>query len=452
MVLATLAVSIVLLIVVAVRSASAPAYAALGLFFLVGGVFALGLARMRIAARRVAKLAQAAAGLHDERKYSDALLKIEEAAEIAKKARLRPSEELANMFVVRSLILKALGRKEDALVASAQALACLCKVKTGGMQLGILTQAGTMLLETGHARRAIPMLEAAIKLALQIEDDPRRSYRLQQVGLAYSRVGLHANAVASFGRAIEIVTKQKGADCLELSNMYINLGNGYKRLQKMDDAERCYREALRLLEVNGVTAPEKVSLVLLNLGVACAESGRNQEAEEYYRQVLEMRLAVYGRNDVRVGRVYNNLASCRRRAGDLAGAEQLLQTAMDILEQDPAAMSNAYDTLCRIREDQGRLEEGLAAIARARDLIQNQSTTDLSDLANLLDREARLASQVADEDRASECKTRANQIRQKLASAPAAEQETSNMDQTLKQLDAQFNESMRYVNSLREVG
>ena len=46
------------------------------------------------------------------------------------------------------------------------------------------------------------------------------------------------------------MVKEKGADALELAGPYINLGNCYKRMQKLDDAERCYREAMRLHQAN----------------------------------------------------------------------------------------------------------------------------------------------------------------------------------------------------------
>src|SRR5579864_2177192 len=165
-----------------------------------------------------------------------------------------------------------------------------------------------------------------------------------------------------------------------------------------------------------------------------------------------MRLKVYGRNDWRIGITYNNLANCRWRARDFEGAEEYIRMAAEILESRPESMCHVLGTLARIREDQGRIEEAMAALARARDLIRNLPTTEMSQLAGFLEREGNLAARIGDEARAEDCRSRANQIRQKLASAPAAEQESSNLSETLKKLDREFAESMRYVNSLREVG
>src|SRR5579864_436301 len=319
--------------------------------------------------KKFARQVKEAGEILDRKDYSQALQKCDQALEVARALRFRAGDQIALACVIRSMALQHLGRNQDALAASAQALALVCRVKNGGIQMAILDQAGTMLLETGNSRRAIPMLEAAIKLALQIEHDPRRTFRLQQAGLAYLRVGLHSNSVASFGKAIELLTREKGADWAGLSGMYLNLGNGYKRMEKLDDAERCYRESLRLLEVNGVSSPEQLSQALLNLGVACGEAGRNEESENFYKQALEMRLKVYGRNDWRIGITYNNLANCRWRARDFEGAEEYIRMAAEILESRPESMCHVLGTLARIREDQGRIEEAMAALARARDLI-----------------------------------------------------------------------------------
>jgi tetratricopeptide (TPR) repeat protein len=423
----------------------------IGVFVIFLGLFAVMFLRVWQARKRIEQSVGTAVDLLNQGKHSEALRVCDAALEGARKLKLRPDDKLARTLVLRSMSLQRLGRKDDALAAAAEALACMCTVKNGGTQLAILDQAGTMLLETGHDRRAIPLLDAAVRLAQQIENEPNRCYRLQQVGLACARVGIHANSVAAFGKAIEVMTKEVGPDSEKLSNPYVNLGNSYKQMQKLDEAERCYLESKRLLEINNAATPEKLSLVLLNLGVVCAESGRNQDAENYYRQVLELRSQAYGRNDWRIGNTYNNLARCRQRENDLESAEDYIQKAIAILEVRPATLCHALETLSRIREDQGRLEEALAAVARARETMQNLQTPELSQLATFLEREAMLAGRMGDEDRSQDCRARANQIRQAVAAAPAPDHDSKNVSEMLRTLDQQLQSSLNYVNSLQNV-
>jgi Tfp pilus assembly protein PilF len=229
-----------------------------------------------------------------------------------------------------------------------------------GTQIAVFDQLASALMETGHDRRAIPVLEAVVGLGERVEKQPMRTAaRLERAGLVYSRVGLHAQAAAAFGKTIDIMTKEMGADSVHLADPYVNLGNAYKRSEKKEDAERCYREALRLLVVNHEQTPEKRSLVLLNLGALCNQTGRHEEAEKNYLEALELRVESYGRNHWRVGNTFNNLANCVRARRDFVKAEEYIRQAIEILEGRPESLANAYDTLSRIREDQGRNGEAL---------------------------------------------------------------------------------------------
>jgi tetratricopeptide (TPR) repeat protein len=324
-------------------------------------------------------------------------------------------------------------------------------VRIAETQIAVFDQLGLALMDTGHDRRAIPVLETVVALGELVEKKPMQTVgRLERVGLVYARVGLHANSVAAFGKAIEIKIRELGADSLQLSDSYVNLGNGYKRSEKKEDAERCYREALRILGVNHAQTPEKLSLVLLNLGAVCGETGRLDEAESNYREVLKLRVNTYGRNHWRVGNTYNNLANCLRRRGDFPRADEYIRQAIEILESRPESLANAYDTLSHIREDQGRDEEALSAAVRAREIQQNRTSPDLSEMASLLEREAHFASRVGDEDRAKDCRSRAGQIRLALAAAPPADRDLTNLPDALNKLGEHLQESLQRVKALQK--
>ncbi|HLK19509.1 MAG TPA: tetratricopeptide repeat protein [Bryobacteraceae bacterium] len=412
---------------------------------LTGGLgirFALTLA----ARRNFGKQVKAATKTMDSGDHRKALGMASDAIAAARKWKLRPDDDLAFAFVVRAEALRKAGDKQAALEASAMAFSCMCSVRRAHTQLTIFDQLGWLLLETGHARKAIPILEAAVGLGHRAKSTPlATAARLERAGMAAHRVGLHSNAAASLGKSIELRVQEKGADVLELAGPYINLGNCYKRMQKYEDAERCYREALRLHQVNHAENVEQYSSILLNLGVICAEQGRNDEAEQYYRQTLDWRIQTLGRNHWRVGNVYNNLAGCRRRARDFAGAEQYIQQAIAILEDRPEQFCNVIDTLSRLREEEGRTEEALAEATRAREIQQALASPDLSELATLFEREAVLAGRCGQDDRASDCRKRAVEMRQALATAPPADRDLTNLPESLKSLEQQLASSLDRV-------
>ena len=424
--------------------------------WIVFGVLAGGLlARFAagwLAHGRFAKQVNAAGIELDDKKYREALRGADAAIAMARKWRFTPDDLVAMAFVIRAEALRKTGNNQEALDASARAFSCMCGVERAHTQLTIFDQLGSLLLDTGHARRAIPILEAAVGLGHRADAEPLATAgRLERAGMASFRVGVHANAAAAFGKAIDLMTKERGADSLELASPYINLGNCYRRMQKLEDAERCYREAMRLHQANGADGSEQFSTILLNLGVACAEQGRNEDAEKYYLQTLELRIQMLGRNHWRVGNTYNNLAGCRRRERDFAGAEEYIQQAITILDGHPEQLCNAIDTLSRLREDEGRMEEALAETTRAREIQQGLASPDLSEMATLFEREALLADRCGEDERARECRTRANEARHALAAAPPADRDLTNLPESLRALEQHLASSIERVRALEPV-
>jgi tetratricopeptide (TPR) repeat protein len=395
------------------------------------------------------KQVRTAGNAMDAGQHQEGLRMADDAIAQARKWRFTPDDEVALAFVIRAAALQKTGDKQAALEASARAFSCMCGVERAQTQLTIFDQLGWLLLDTGHARKAIPILEAAVGLGHRAKSTPLATAgRLERAAMASFRVGVHANAAAAFGKAIDLMTKEKGADALELASPYINLGNCYKRMQKPEDAERCYREALRLHQMNNGENSEQFSTILLNLGVLCAEQGRNEEAEQYYKRTLALRIQLLGRNHWRVGNTYNNLAGCRRRARDFRGAEAYIQQAIEMLESHPEQLCNAIDTLSRIREDEGKNEEALAAATRAREIQQGIPSPDLSEMATLFDREAALAERCGEEERARESRTRAAEMRHALAAAPPADRDLTNLPESLKALEQHLASSLERVRAL----
>jgi len=113
-------------------------------------------------------------------------------------------------------------------------------------------------------------------------------------------------------------------------------------------------------------------------------------------------------------------------------------------------MSNATDTLSRLREDQGRVEEALEAARRARESQQRLPTPDLSELATLFEREGLLARRMGDEERASECRSRAAQMRQAVASAPPPDRDLTNMPEALQTLEQHLKASLQHAQALQQ--
>src|SRR5579863_1592269 len=180
-------------------------------------IFALGfvalswmVARTRSQIKKKAQAAQDALNAGD---HAECVRLCDKALATARRMNLRTDDVIAIVLLLRSEGAEKMGKNDEALMAAAQAFKCLCQVKGVRAQLAILDRLGGLLLRVRQERRAILVLEAAVAIGQALDaGDLDNSARLEQLGMANFRVGIHANSAAAFGRAIEIVAKQLGSD------------------------------------------------------------------------------------------------------------------------------------------------------------------------------------------------------------------------------------------------
>ncbi|MDE7242872.1 MAG: tetratricopeptide repeat protein [Oscillospiraceae bacterium] len=188
------------------------------------------------------------------------------------------------------------------------------------------------------------------------------------------------------------------------------LGGFFRGQAQYEDSLRCFQEALERMEAMGLTgstpyltallnragtlrltgcAEDAVSdfcrvLALLkgdsadtryirasalnNLGLACQDLERLEEAENYTKQALDIIRTLPGM-EAEIASSGNNLASLCLRQGRLEEAGRWLDEAM-LYYESPAGthdphLANAYTTLAALRCRQDRLEDALAYYAQA---------------------------------------------------------------------------------------
>ena len=101
---------------------------------------------------------------------------------------------------------------------------------------------------------------------------------------------------------------------------------------RFDEAERLFREALRLSETFPADDPRRATSVN-NLAYVLHAQGRYLAAEPQYRKALAMREAALGKDHPDVAQSCNNLAELYRMQGRYAEAEALHKRALAIREK-----------------------------------------------------------------------------------------------------------------------
>ncbi|HSG39885.1 MAG TPA: tetratricopeptide repeat protein, partial [Thermoanaerobaculia bacterium] len=244
---------------------------------------------------------------------------------------------------------------------------------------------GAVLEKVGAYREALGLYKGMLTGAGDL-DPGRRAALLVNSGVIYRNLGDPVSAVESFREAIEAY--RQAGDQAGLSNAWLNLGLArHLNLERPEEAEAAYREALRLAEESGDRTEEIQDLFYL--GQLLLEQGRLEEAETVYGRSLAIASqagSAEGRWSAREG-----LGRIARARGDLAESLRHFEMALEQIETVRAGLSRGgrragyfgdkravyaatVDTLAELERRQpgrgwGERALGVVQRAKARDLL-----------------------------------------------------------------------------------
>jgi tetratricopeptide (TPR) repeat protein len=156
-------------------------------------------------------------------------------------------------------------------------------------------------------------------------------------------------------------------------------------------------------------AHEKIAVALTNLARCLIAQGGMAEAEALYRESLEMRQSIHGREHPRTVRSLSGLGSLLRQTGRLAEAEPLLTeclaTRRKVFQAGHLDIAKALTEIALLREAQGnhaaaetalREAESIFAASPAAPSLHFDCRTYLARVIAAQDRCAEIESQLAD--------------------------------------------------------
>jgi len=165
-----------------------------------------------------------------------------------------------------------------------------------------------VLTELGEQRRAIPFGERGLAITVEKKETTGIADWLWKIGRCYSRLGLHDHAAITYRGSARIFRNEPGDPRLPV--VLLALGNAIRK-SNPSEAEGLYKEAATLWEKKGQL--ESATPAWMNLGIVCSDQGRFEDAINYYERVRRVREASPATPAVKIGVLYNNLASCYRK-------------------------------------------------------------------------------------------------------------------------------------------
>jgi tetratricopeptide (TPR) repeat protein len=212
---------------------------------------------------------------------------------------------LANNLGIR---LRKLGRREDALAASQEAVEIyrhLAQQRSDAFRPDLATSLnnlGISLSELGRRKDALGVTQEAVEisqqLALQNPDAflPSLALSFTNLGLGFSGLGRQEDALDATEKAVEsyrqLVQKEPGVFLPYLAVILNNLGNVLSELGRQQNALAAAQEAVELYRQLARKRPDTflsdLAASLNNLGSAFSELGRHKEALEATQEAVEI--------------------------------------------------------------------------------------------------------------------------------------------------------------------
>ena len=109
-----------------------------------------------------------------------------------------------------------------------------------------------------------------------------------------------------------------------------NLGDAYRELRRLTEAEAAYRKALTLREAEGWPTSPRIADLTHDLGTVYRLQGRTDEALALYERAA--RIYEKGQVTPRMAMTYHSLAHLHEARGELGEAQRMDQKALELVE------------------------------------------------------------------------------------------------------------------------
>ncbi len=193
---------------------------------------------------------------------------------------------------------------------------------------------GFLAQQEGVESEAEDWLKSAIAKARWLRPrDHRLARSLSNIGIAYGKQKKHAEALAAFDEAREIMEKTMPPADPYTGNVWYNLGRCYENQQRFVEAERYLRKSLPNLMRGGLEIGMALPDAKLHLGFSLEALGRSDEADAFVREGMADHDRLYGANSPQTGNALRGAGEFHLRRGRGDEAETNFRRALVIFKQ-----------------------------------------------------------------------------------------------------------------------
>jgi serine/threonine-protein kinase len=219
-----------------------------------------------------------------------------------------------------------------------------------------LRQLARLEIHRGRAERALEVLDQVLPVseASLGPDHPTTAEARFFQAVAHYELGRIELAEPIFARAAAAIEKALGPEHPRLVMYLMALANVAERREDAGAIRSAAERALAITrKVHGEDAPDSAAPLAL-LGAAARIEGRRRDSLAYLRQALDLHIAAHGDQHLKTAKARVDLADSMIRFGQHAGAIELLERALPVVDRSERRADHGEVRLLLARAHWGR--------------------------------------------------------------------------------------------------
>ena len=259
-------------------------------------------------------------------------------------------------------VYESLGLLDEALENARKAAAIYEEHGTeglGGDHAVALTVLSDMIIENNPTPEALEVAERAVSIARDADSRKALAAALRQLGSAHVELGAMEESLSAFDEAIT-VAEAVGDESATVAIVYASV-QPLLIMEDLLEAERRLDRVIAFHSARGEASEMRLANVLGAYGEVVLRLQRPEEAEAAFRQALELFTEVLGADHVMTLRARGSLAALLLRGGETATARDLLEQTRRVAERDHGdnllLNANINNDLGKAHEDLGDLDQ-----------------------------------------------------------------------------------------------
>ena len=317
-------------------------------------------------------------------KYAEALKLFEFSLEINKKTFGIDHPNTATIYNNIALLYRAQGNYDEALKYFNIALEI--KKKTLGNNHHSTATAYNNIAATyanqGNYDNAIDYFKISLEIYEKTlgKDHPSTANAYDNIASAYQHQGNYDEALKYYIKALEIYEKKLGKNHPDTITLYYSLADLYTIRGNCDKALEYYKILLEIYERTlGKDHPSTFTIYNIIIQLY-QEQGNSEETMKYYKKLLKILEETLGKDDPLVAATYNNIASLYQDQGNFEEALKNYLIAIDIdkktLADNYPNIAITYNNIANLYQDQGKFDEAMQYYIMSLDIYKKELDKD----------------------------------------------------------------------------